>query len=83
MSYKDRLAFSFHIPTKIVLGIPPVAILDPLLTVGLPQKLSEVSIPKENLAEVAKTAVADPAMRSNIRKVTDPGEIVPVLLSAW
>jgi len=50
---------------------------------GLPQKLSEVNIPKENLAEVAKTAVADPAMRSNIRKVTDPGEIIPVLLSAW
>jgi alcohol dehydrogenase len=50
---------------------------------GLPQKLSEVNIPKESLEEVAKLAVADMAMRSNIRKVTDPQEIVPVLMAAW
>ncbi|MGQ9696354.1 MAG: iron-containing alcohol dehydrogenase [Thermodesulfobacteriota bacterium] len=50
---------------------------------GLPQRLSQVHIPKENLEEVAKLAVTDPAMRSNIRKVTDPQEILPVLLSAW
>lgn len=51
--------------------------------VGLPQKLSEVKIPKEDLGEAAKLAVADPAMRSNIRKVTDPQEILPVLMAAW
>jgi len=50
---------------------------------GLPQKLSEVKIPKEDLEEAAKRAVADPAMRSNIRKVTDPQEILPVLMAAW
>jgi len=31
---------------------------------------------------LAKTAVADPGMRSNIRKVADPQEINPVLLTA-
>jgi len=50
---------------------------------GLPQKLSQVNIPRESLAEVARLAVADMAMRSNIRKVTDPQEIVQVLLAAW
>lgn len=50
---------------------------------GLPQRLAEVNIPKENLGEVARLAVADPAMRSNIRKVTDPQEIASVLLSVW
>jgi hypothetical protein len=38
---------------------------------------------EESLEEVAKLAVADMAMRSNIRKVTDPQEIVPVLMAAW
>lgn len=50
---------------------------------GLPQKLSQVGIPRENLLEVAKLAVADPGMKSNIRRVTDPQEILPVLLAAW
>jgi len=50
---------------------------------GLPQKLSQVNIPRESLAEVARLAVADMAMRSNIRKVADPQEIVQVLLAAW
>jgi alcohol dehydrogenase class IV len=50
---------------------------------GLPQKLSHVNIPRESLGEVAKLAVADMGMRSNIRKVTDPQEIMSVLLAAW
>jgi len=50
---------------------------------GLPQRLSEVNIPKDNFLEVAKLAVADPGMKSNLRRVTDPQEIVPVLLAAW
>jgi alcohol dehydrogenase class IV len=50
---------------------------------GLPQKLSQVNIPRESLAEVARLAVGDMAMRSNIRKVTDPQEIVQVLMAAW
>jgi alcohol dehydrogenase len=49
----------------------------------LPQKLSEVKIPREGLAEVAKLAVVDPGTRSNIRKVTDSKEIIPVLEAAW
>lgn len=51
--------------------------------VGLPRRLSQVNIPKEDLGEVAKMAVADMAMRSNIRKVKDPQEIIPVLEAAW
>jgi len=51
--------------------------------IGLPQRLAEVNIPKETLEEVAKAAVSDPAMWSNIRKVKDPQEILPVLLAAW
>ena len=50
---------------------------------GLPRKLSQVNIPRESLGEVARSAVADMGMRSNIRKVTDPQEILPVLLAAW
>ncbi len=50
---------------------------------GLPRRLSEVNIPKDNFLEVAKLAVADPGMKSNLRRVTDPQEIVPVLLAAW
>ncbi len=50
---------------------------------GLPRKLSQVNIPRESLGEVARLAVADMGMRSNIRKVTDPQEILPVLLAAW
>ena len=50
---------------------------------GLPRRLSEVNIPKDHFLEVAKLAVADPGMKSNIRRVTDPQEIVPVLLAAW
>jgi alcohol dehydrogenase class IV len=59
------------------------AVADFTRQLGLPQRLSEVRIPKENLPEAAQLAVADPAMRSNIRKVTDPQEIVPVLMAAW
>ncbi|KPK93244.1 MAG: hypothetical protein AMJ94_03520 [Deltaproteobacteria bacterium SM23_61] len=50
---------------------------------GLPQKLSQVNIPRENMLEVAKLALADPGMKSNLRRVTDPQEIVAVLLAAW
>jgi alcohol dehydrogenase class IV len=50
---------------------------------GLPHKLSQVNIPRESLGEVARLAVADMAMKSNLRKVTDPQEIVPVLQAAW
>jgi len=50
---------------------------------GLPPRLSEVGIPKENLEEVAKIACADPAMRLNIRKVKEPLEILSVLQQAW
>jgi alcohol dehydrogenase YqhD (iron-dependent ADH family) len=44
-SYKDRVSFNFHAPTKIIFG--------------------------EN------------SLRSNIRRVTDPREIVSVLMAAW
>jgi alcohol dehydrogenase class IV len=50
---------------------------------GLPQKLSQVNIPRENMLEVAKLALGDPGMKSNLRRVTDPQELVPVLLAAW
>jgi len=50
---------------------------------GLPQKLSQVNIPRENMLEVAILALGDPGMKSNLRRVTDPQEIVPVLLAAW
>jgi aldehyde dehydrogenase (NAD+) len=50
---------------------------------GLPQKLSQVNIPRENMLEVARLALGDPGMKSNLRRVTDPQEIVPVLLAAW
>jgi alcohol dehydrogenase len=50
---------------------------------GLPQKLSAIQIPKESFLEVAKIAVNDPGMKSNIRRVTDPQELIPVLEAAW
>lgn len=82
MSYKDRFNFNFHISTEIVFG---ERVLKETVKegTGLPQKLSEVNVPQESLEEIAKLAVADMAIRSNIRKVTDPQEIVPVLTAAW
>jgi len=50
---------------------------------GLPQKLSAIQIPKESFPELAKIAVNDPGMKSNLRRVTDPQEIIPVLEAAW
>jgi alcohol dehydrogenase len=50
---------------------------------GLPRRLSEVNIPKDHFLEVARRALSDPGMKSNLRRVTDPQEIVPVLLAAW
>ena len=50
---------------------------------GLPQKLSAIQIPKESFLELAKIAVNDPGMKSNIRRVTDPQELIPVLEAAW
>lgn len=51
--------------------------------IGLPRRLSEVNIPRESLGEVARLAVNDPGMKSNIRRVKDPQEILPVLQGAW
>jgi alcohol dehydrogenase len=50
---------------------------------GLPQKLSEIQIPKESFPDLAKIAVNDPGMKSNLRRVTDPQELIPVLEAAW
>jgi alcohol dehydrogenase class IV len=50
---------------------------------GLPRKLSAIQIPKDSFPELARIAVNDPGMKSNIRKVTDPQEIIPVLEAAW
>ena len=50
---------------------------------GLPRRLSEVKIPKESFPAVAKLAVNDPGMKSNMRRVTDPQELIPVLEAAW
>ncbi len=50
---------------------------------GLPRRLSEVKIPKESFPALAKLAVSDPGMKSNLRRVTDPQEIIPVLEAAW
>jgi hypothetical protein len=35
------------------------------------------------LPDLAKIAVNDPGMKSNIRRVTDPQELIPVLEAAW
>jgi alcohol dehydrogenase len=59
------------------------AVEDFVAKIGLPRRLSEVNIPQESLEQAARLAVGDMAMRSNLRKVTDPREIVPVLLAAW
>jgi alcohol dehydrogenase class IV len=49
----------------------------------LPQKLSAIQIPKESFLDLAKIAVNDPGMKSNIRRVTNPQELIPVLEAAW
>jgi alcohol dehydrogenase class IV len=59
------------------------AVEDFVAKIGLPRRLSELNIPQESLEQAARLAVGDMAMRSNLRKVTDPREIVPVLLAAW
>jgi alcohol dehydrogenase len=52
-------------------------------SLGLPTKLSELNLPRERIEDLAKIAVGDPGMKSNIRRVKDPQEIIPVLLAAW
>ena len=59
------------------------AVADFARKTGLPQKLSAIQIPKESFLDLAKIAVNDPGMKSNIRRVTDPQEIIPVLEAAW
>jgi alcohol dehydrogenase len=51
--------------------------------IGLPRKLSAIRIPKESFPEIARIAVNDPGMKSNLRRVNDPAEILPVLEAAW
>jgi alcohol dehydrogenase len=54
-----------------------------VVKVGLPRKLSAIRIPRESFPDLAKIAVNDPGMKSNIRRVTDPQELIPVLEAAW
>jgi alcohol dehydrogenase len=52
-------------------------------SLGLPMRLSELNLPRERIEDLAKIAVADPGMKSNIRRVKDPKEIIAVFLAAW
>jgi aldehyde dehydrogenase (NAD+) len=51
--------------------------------IGLPQKLSEVKVPEEGLAEASELSLEDTQIVNNPRMVIDAEEVLEVLKQAW
>jgi alcohol dehydrogenase class IV len=50
---------------------------------GVPQRLRDVGVPEDGLAEAAEVAMGQAPMVVNPRSVDDPAEVVGVLKDAW
>ena len=50
---------------------------------AVPQRLRDVGVPREGLADVASAAMGDWFLRGNPRRVQDAGELLQVLEAAW
>ena len=66
---------------------PVAAVVDAIAAVfaalGIPQRLRDVSVPRETLHEVAATAMRDWFLRGNPRPVRDASELLQILHEAW
>jgi alcohol dehydrogenase class IV len=81
MIYKSPFQFNFHIPTRIVFGEGILKEITKKLDVqGIRQAFV---VGQHSLKDSSRVVVADPGMKSTIRRVKDPQEIIPVLMAAW
>lgn len=54
-----------------------------ILELGMPHRLRELEIPREDLPEIARLALEDGPSRNNPVEVSSPGELLPLLERAW
>jgi maleylacetate reductase len=79
------------------IGVPGAAKLDPveaslataeaidqlLLRLGIPRRLSEVGVPRDDLANAAVDAFDDLYLHSNPKKITETSDVLGILEDAW
>lgn len=69
------------------LGAPEEAAADVIerlvRELGLPTRLGDVGVEPNQFAAIAESSVENLFVRSNPRPITDPGQIVDILQSAW
>jgi alcohol dehydrogenase class IV len=56
---------------------------DFVLALGMPSRLSDVGVPREDLAEIATLGMADWFLRDNPRPIHDASELLQLLEDAW
>ena len=54
-----------------------------IMDLGMPHRLRELEIPKEDLPEIARLTLEDGPSRNNPVQVTSPEELLPLLERAW
>ena len=54
-----------------------------ILELGMPHRLRELEIPREDLPEIARLTLEDGPSRNNPVQVADPEELLPLLERAW
>lgn len=72
---------------SVAIGNPNIALSDAVAALiadlGLPQRLRDVGIQKENLKPIAEEAARHPTVLSNPRPITGPQDIMEILNAAW
>lgn len=58
-------------------------VFDLVASLGLPQRLRDVGVAEDDLAGVAADAMHSPAVRANPKPISDSGQLLAVLRSAW
>ena len=62
----------------------PADLLESLIRdLGLPTRLREVGVLPEHFAALARKAMDNPWVRSNPRRIDDPGQVEDILRLAW
>jgi alcohol dehydrogenase class IV len=54
-----------------------------IMELGMPHRLRELEIPREDLPEIARMTLEDGPSRNNPAPVTNPGDLLPLLEQAW
>jgi alcohol dehydrogenase class IV len=68
--------------TRSPAGVP-AAVRDLIESLGLPTRLRDVSVSRDDLGAVARQSMKDPAVGTNPRRVNDAQEIEALLQSIW